>query len=296
MSGRKPFFLVLCLALPLVPVLPAWSQPDQCRADIAAADGYAIRAMRVEGRWTPQLSLPGGDYSPDKVSEAIGLVRKALDADRNRDAELEGIGAVSVLHIDSCVQVVDDAQCQDAVGNPKCVDVAIRPHALRLFLVRVGSNILPIPRANRPTFFDEVPAPLLALNPTIATAYDSAFGLSLGAGISANLLDLSKTLGGEPVTPGDTKLQLQASGRKSLTEPFYNAHTDLTVSQSRFGHAIQDIAVSGHPRRHKAPASGERPKVTHRAILQRAHRPHVFPESVRPCHSRHRCERVLHGE
>jgi hypothetical protein len=246
MSRRRSFVLLLCFALPFVRVLPAWSQPDQCRADIAATDGYAIRAIRAEGRWAPQLSLPGGDYSPDKISDAIGLVRKALDADRNRDAEFEGIGAVSVLHIDSCVQVVDEAQCQAGVGNPKCVDVAIRPHALRLFLARVGSNVLPIPRANRPTFFDEVPAPLLALNPTVGTAYDRTFGLSLGAGISANLLDLPKTLGREPLTPGDTKLQLQASGRKSLTEPFYNAHTDLTFSQSRFGRAIQDIAVSGY--------------------------------------------------
>jgi hypothetical protein len=246
MSRRRSFALVLCLALPFVRALPAWSQPDQCRADIAAADGYAIRAMRVEGRWTPQLSLPGGDYSPDKVSEAIGLVREALDADRNRDAEFEGISAVSILHIDSCVRAVDEATCRAGVGNPKCVEVVIRPHALRLFLARVGSNVLPIPRANRPTFFGEVPAPLLALNPTVGTAYDSAFGLSLGAGISANLLDLPKTLGGEPVTLSDTKLQFQASGRTSLTEPFYNAYTDLTFSRRRFDGAVHDIAVSGY--------------------------------------------------
>ena len=236
----------LCCAVALVCVPPAHSQTDQCRDDITESDGYAIRTMRVEGRWAPQLPLPGGGYSPTKVSEAIERVREALDADRNLDAELEGVGAVSILHIDSCVQMVDESACQDAAGNPKCVDVAIRPHSLRLFLLRVGSNILPIPRANRPTFFDEVPAPLLALNPTFATAYDREFGLSQSAAVTTNLLDLPRILKGEPLTPGDTQLQLQASGRKSLNEPFYNANADLAFSQRRLGGAVENLAFSGH--------------------------------------------------
>jgi hypothetical protein len=246
MSLQRSFAPVLCFALALVCARPARSQTDQCRDDIIESDGYAIRTMRVEGRWTPQLPLPVGSYSPAKVSEAIEVVRKALDADRNRDTEFEGVGAVSILHIDSCVQVVDEATCQDAAGNPKCVDVAIRPHALRLFLLRVGSNVLPIPRANRPTFFDEVPAPLLALNPTFGSDYDRAFGLSLSGGIATDLLDIRKILKGEPITPGETRLQLQASGRKSLTEPYYNANTALAFSQRRLGRVVQDLGLSGH--------------------------------------------------
>ena len=230
----------------LVCAPPADAETDQCRDDITESDGYAIRTMRVEGRWASQLPLPGGGYSPAKVSEAIEIVRNTLDADRNRDTEIEGVGAVSILYVSSCVQVVDEATCQDAAGNPKCVDVAIRPHALRLYLLRVGSNILPIPRTNRPTFFDKVPAPLLALNPTFVTAYDREFGLSLGGAIATNLLDLPKFIKGEPVTPGETQLQLQASGRKSLTESFYNANTDLAFSQQRIGQIAEDVALSGH--------------------------------------------------
>jgi len=246
MSLQRSFAPVLCFALALVCAPPAHSQTDQCRDDITESDGYAIRTMRVEGRWAPQLPLPGGSYSPAEVSEAIGVVRNALDADRNRDTEFEGVGAVSILYIDSCVQVVDEATCQDAAGSSKCVDVAIRPHTLRLFLLRVGSNILPIPRANRPTFFDEVPAPLLALNPTFGSDYDRAFGLSLSGGITTDLLDIPKILKGEPITPGETQLQLKASGRKSLTEPFYNANTALAFSQRRLGRVVQDLAFSGH--------------------------------------------------
>ncbi len=222
------------------------AQDDQCRADIAESDGYTIRAMRVEGRWAPVLPLPTGEYSPAKVSDAVRVVRGALEGDRNRDTEFEGIGAVSVLYIDSCVQVGNERSCQDAVGNAKCVDVAIRPHALRLFLARVGSNILPIPRANRPTFFDQVPAPLLALNPTASMAYDQEFGLSLGMGIAANLLDLPKTMAREPVTPSDVALHLQAAGRKSLTEPYYTANTDLTFSKRRLGPTVEAVSASGH--------------------------------------------------
>ena len=245
-SRRGSFGLIAWLVVVVLWARQGAAQEDQCRADIAESDGYAIRTMRVEGRWAPELSLPKGEYSPARVSEAIRAVRDALEADRNRDAELEGVGAVSVLYIDSCVQVVDESACRDTVGNAQCVDVAIRPHALRLFLARVGSNILPIPRANRPTFFDQVPAPLLALNPTFSTAYDRAFGLSLGMGIAANLLDLSRAITGEPGASSDTLLQLQASGRKSLTEPFYNANTNLTFSKRRLGPTVESLAASGH--------------------------------------------------
>ena len=244
-SLRALFTLVVWLMVAL-PAPPAWPEPDRCRADIVESDGYVIRAMRAEGRWAPELSLPSGGYSPAKVSEAIRDVRDALDADRNRDAEFEGVGAVSVLYIDSCVQAVDESSCRDTVGNAKCVDVAIRPHSLRLFLARVGSNILPIPRANRPTFFDQVPAPLLVLNPMFSTAYDRAFGLSLGMGVAANLLDLPRASTGEPRASSDMQLQLQASGRKSLTEPFYNATTDLTFSRHRLGPTVESVAVGGH--------------------------------------------------
>jgi hypothetical protein len=94
------------------------------------------------------------------------------------------------------------------------------------------------------TFFDEVPAPLLVLNPTFATAYDREFGLSQSAAITTNLLDLPRNLKGESVTPGDTQLQLQASGRKSLTEPFYNANADLAFAL--LGGAVENLAFSGH--------------------------------------------------
>jgi len=171
---------------------------------------------------------------------------------------LESLGAVSVLYIDACVQVGEETTCRDAVGQAKCVDVAIRPHALRLLLLEVGSNVLPIPRANRPTFFDSVPAPLLALNPTFSTGYDGEFGLSQSMGIAANLLDLPKALKGEPVTPGETKLQLQASGRKSLTESFYNANTDLAFSQRRVGQVLEDLGLSGHYAADDQPLGGGR--------------------------------------
>ena len=250
--------LIVCLALPCLWAPPGWSQPELCRADITEADGFAIRAMRVDGWWTPQLALPSGGYSPDKVSQAIELTRTALDADRNRDAEFASVGAVSVLYIDSCVRVVDEAKCQDALGSPKCVDVAIRPHSLRLDLLRVGSNVLPIPRVNRPTFFDEVPAPLLLLHPVLATAYDRQFGLSQSAAVATNLLDLSKIARGEPLTPNEMQMQLRAGGRKSLTEPFYNANADLSISQRRLGRTVEELAFSGHYASDDEPLGGGR--------------------------------------
>ena len=100
--------------------------------------------------------------------------------------------------------------------EPRFVDVIIRPYYLRVDVVRVGSNILPIPRSFLPTFYQAVPRPLLAFNPILGAYQDKHYGFAPVYGISTNLFSLSRTLNGEPPTVQDTQLQLVATGRKSV--------------------------------------------------------------------------------
>jgi hypothetical protein len=199
--------------------------------------------MSADGRWAPRLELPGGPYSPAKVSESIEAVRKALDASTNRASELTNVGSFSVLYIDSCVRVVDEQVCEADTGHGRCVDVTIRPHALRLYLLQDGSNTLPIPRSNRATFFDEVPAPLLALNPTVGLGSDRRYGFYQTLGLSTDLLSLGAQIAGRPAPAGDTHLRVGLRERASLTDGFYGLSGDLALSRERIGELVERLAL-----------------------------------------------------
>ncbi|MGH9942112.1 MAG: hypothetical protein ACRD9R_07130 [Pyrinomonadaceae bacterium] len=228
-------------------------QDARCRDDLTADAGYKVRSVRVEARggWTPQLSLPispGDDYSPTRRAAAHRAVREALRREREQlDFELESLGAVSVLYVTSCVKVVPEGECPAAPagGNSKCVDVVVEPFYIRLDTQSVGSNILPLPRSNRPTFYRQTPPALLALKPTFGAAYDREYGLSQTAGISPNLIELPRILKGAPVSQRNTELTFDVKGRKSLSETFYHAQTKLSLSHKRVGALVENVAAEG---------------------------------------------------
>jgi hypothetical protein len=108
-----------------------------------------------------------------------------------------------------------------------CVDVTIRTTALRFDLDNPWRSLLDIPRSNSSTFFDNVPKPLLALNPKFGISHDKAFGASAGFGISANLLNLKLDS-----KERKNQLDLIASGRKSLNNPFYESAASISFSHN----------------------------------------------------------------
>jgi hypothetical protein len=116
---------------------------SECRADITEADAYDIRSFDVEARWPPPLELPRGRYSPAKVSEAIGLVKEALD--RERGIELAAVGAISLGYIDSCTRVLPEATCLDATGNPAASMSRSGPGRSAWEAVGIDTNLLELP-------------------------------------------------------------------------------------------------------------------------------------------------------
>lgn len=126
---------------------------------------FALRTgtVTVEGRWMNSFSLPlktGDVLTPEKLSAAMEFLEAAITRETVQGFGLRSLGEVGVLYID--VDFSTNAPAADRV-----VDVTFRPYYVRFSLVKLGDNVLPIPRSAFPTLYENVPAPLLALKPTV---------------------------------------------------------------------------------------------------------------------------------
>src|SRR5207247_1465587 len=137
--------------------------------------------------------------TPEKVSLAMEAVRAAITNGASQTVELNSKGEVGVLLVDvdydtsaPVVRAGETSRLQNTVG------VIFRPYYLHFSLIKIGNNVLPVPRSARPTFYQNVPAPLLKLRPTFGLSYDRAFGTALGANVQSDLLKLLE----DPAQPG----------------------------------------------------------------------------------------------
>jgi hypothetical protein len=231
---------------------PAQPPSAECRGD-ASLQGMPIHAVKVEARggWHPLFTLPlakGDKFDFPKLSEAIDTVRKALITDPLRDSfELAGQGSLSLTFVSSCVTVLEASACgpgNDAASSSGCLDVVIRPFSLRLDMLRIGGNAIPVPRSNRATFYSQVPRPLRAFEPTFATQHDSETGWSESVSLSSDLLTLPAMLRGQIPKERETKLNLELRGSKSINEPFYETSSNLTVLRRQTGKLVEEMALS----------------------------------------------------
>src|SRR6266404_5748500 len=254
--------LVLCLFLGLFWANPVVAQKQQCSHDVQKPDGYTIHAIVVKGRSVPPLSKlkAPGDFVPSQkgkglddmvtkpfssnmISEAQTAISNYLSSEETESLAREfgftdtgEMGAVSSLTVDYCL-VVNDLN--------RTVDITMKPRYIRLDLHRIGSNILPVPRSLLPTFYDNVPRPLLAFNPTFGVNNDRKEGVSPSLSIDTNLLDVGNLIRGKTVSANDIRLDLKASGRKSLTDPFYDSQISLTLARRKTGHFMEEIGLDG---------------------------------------------------
>ena len=227
-------FTLLFIAAVALARLSARGAPE-CRDDLLEADGYTIRSVKVEGRWVPPIALPikpGDRFSNAKIQQALEAVQEALHSDDRGDFELQSLGAVGVTHITRCLLV-----------EGREVDVIIQVRSLRIDLYQIGDNVLPIPRSALATFYNAVPAPLLAFNPTLGAYQDDRYGFAPTFGIATDLLALPQTLSGQAATTRGTRLEVIASGRKSVEESFYDANVQLALTSLRPGEFIEQSAL-----------------------------------------------------
>lgn len=239
---------------------------EDCRDDITEAAGFKFRAVKVKARYLPDLRhplpTPGTTYSPAIVTTIVQDVSQALTDEalrENEEGQTEhqllntvtvGRGRVSdafgfgIKFVTSCAKKVDESECKKSLGdaNSQCVDVDIHAFSVRVNTADPISNLINVPRSNRPSFLSKVPGPLLAFNPKLGIEHDRGFGPSVSFDTSTNLLDLSRNLRSLPLHSKKTRLDFRSTGRRSLDGPFYETVSKLALSHS-FADALERLAL-----------------------------------------------------
>lgn len=254
--------ILLCLLQILLWTSTAAGRSSKCQRDVQVPPGFKIRSVKVEGRWVPPLSqlkieghlvpflkdrgldeMANQRFSLDMVSEAQTAIANYLEKLENQSiakefgfADGRGRGAASALIADYCLITDEERQL---------VDLIMKPKYIRVDLYRVGSNTLPVPRSLLPTFYDDVPRPLLAFNPTFGLANDRKQGVAPSLSISTNLVDLPALLSGKSVSADDLRLDLRASGSRSLSDPYYESHASLSLARLEAGQFLENLAIEG---------------------------------------------------
>ena len=237
------FCLMGCLILPNNANAQTYASCKNKNAITEEMD-FIVRSVRIEGKWIPNDLLEtikntvnlGERYSPANVSDAQTKVSEWFEEKEN-NFNLSN-GAYSILYVDSETCDVSDET------NPKQVEIVIHPYSVRVDLLSVGNNVLPIPRVNTPSFSTGVPSELLATLPVIGILADRNYSESLYLQTTTDLLNLP------PRTTTDngdqtTNLNLNLSARRSLTQPFYNLNTGLEYTSLNYsGQPGKNVSIS----------------------------------------------------
>ncbi len=236
-------FSVLCRGQDAAPVnldfgpgsSPKVQSDEEIRQKAAAQGVYGlpVRYVKIEGRWSKGIQLPlkpGDILTSDNLSAAMHFLRDAITADSNINIGFRSKGEVGVFYL---APKFDTSSEVDANGNAqpagRTVGVILQPFYLDVSLVQVGDNILPLPRSAFPTFYQNVPKLLLALNPTIGLSYDRAFGSAISASLTTDLTQ---------------QFQLHADATKSFEEPFYRAKSGLSYALRHDDGWLRQFTVS----------------------------------------------------
>ena len=278
--GHVEQLLALLLALAfinladpkLVQAQTSRSEPSQCVDDNTLTEGLPLHSLKIKARggWVPQIASVSSaepilvvdqPYTANKRTFTIRAVNTALLDDRKQVDEAivgsansspsaqgsatKSLGVISVLYTTACTRIIEGPRCG---ASAKCVDVEIQPYYVRLERTEIGKLILPIPRSNRPNFFNQTPRALLAFNPTFGVSHDRRYGLAEKAEISTNLLTLGPLLKGGDDLPaaGNTRLNLHLLGQKSLDNPFYDAEVTLSLKRLRPGKTLESFSLEGN--------------------------------------------------
>jgi hypothetical protein len=254
---------VLCL---LATAFPATATHAQECKDGTAVNGFRVRSVKAEAFWsrTPQAlnqqlaGHQGEAYSSDAGIQYVNEVRNYLDTHLSATtSSTPGVNnlsklSASVRYTYPCPVLVSEPDCEaqfnhdPAAPVKKCVDVVVKTKALYLDVIDVGSNLLPVPRTNRLIFLNELPAPLVALKPTLTVGQDKRAGTSVRFGISTDLLDpfgakAAKKAADDGVQK--TQLRFDLRGEKSIDKPFYDSDAGLSLIHARPSKLIDSLRL-----------------------------------------------------
>jgi hypothetical protein len=192
--------------------------------------GYKVRSVKINGRWVPkdlkqkveQLVGVGQLFDPAKTSLAIEEVRNEIKKTEEQFAFQVVKGSTSVLYI-----TADVCDVSTTPGN-KEVEIVIHPYFLKIDLVNVNNNILPVPRSAKSTFYQNVPASFKILSPAIAFTNDRQYGQAIGLKTSTDLLHLPGLVNPNQ-GPKSLRLGLGIDAKKSIVEEFHTIGANLEI-------------------------------------------------------------------
>jgi len=231
------------------------------RAKTRQAYSLRIRSITVEGpqqlqhlppalrslifpQWLGQVPLPiavGDMLTPQKLFDAMEALERTITKDAIQGYGLRSKGEVGVLYIEVDYDTTEPPA--DAQPTDHTVGVIFRPYYIHFSLVRIGDNVLPIPRSPLPTLYDNVPKPLLGLKPTFGISHDRAFGTALSGAFETDLLHLPDLEHLSNAPHKNHHLDVHGQGMKSLEELFYRANTGLRYSYRQSGTTVQEFSL-----------------------------------------------------
>lgn len=248
-------FPMLCLGQPNPTVTNVVFEQEsmQTRADVRAqkkeAYNLRVRYVKVEGRWGGQFQLPlavGDVLTREKIFQAMEAIEAAITRNSIQGYGLRSKGEVGVLYIDVDFDTNQPpAAVTDGDTVKNTVGVIFHPYYVNISLVELGNNVLPIPRSVLPTFYGNVPKPLLILKPTFGVSYDRAFGTALGGTFETDLLNLSDPGRISSSSDENSHLYVHGQGIKSVEEVFYRADAGLRYNVRQSGTVFQQFSVLG---------------------------------------------------
>lgn len=200
-------------------------QETIARAEQRGVVDLRVRYVKVEARWVGQIKLPlapGDRLTNEKLSESLNALRLAITSPSNLDLGLRSKGEVGVLYI----YVDYDMSAADGT-----VGVIFRPYYVDIALVKIGKNVLPIPRSPWATFYQNVPEALRAFNPTVGVSYDRNFGSAITA-----------SFGGAPSL--NHQIDLHGEGAKSFEHEFYRASGGVSFSVQKTNSVLEEFSFS----------------------------------------------------
>ena len=207
---------------------------------------YSLRvsSVNVEGRWNAPAELPlaAGDLlTPEKIFDSMEALEKTITSNSINGYGLRSKGEIGVLFIE--VDYDTGHSPADAKAPGKNVAVTFRPHYVQFSLISIGDNVLPIPRSSLPTFYNNVPKALLALNPTIGASYDRSFGTAIGGSLEADLLNMADPAHLSNSPDGNRHVTVQTHGMKSLQDQFYRYNAGINYVNRQIGTVLREFSL-----------------------------------------------------
>jgi hypothetical protein len=226
--------------------------PKFCDTDnVSEESGFIVRSVKIEGNWVPQALKEkiqkvvevGKPYSTSVANRARKVIQTELKLEQQ---PIDSSNVVSEIKYGTTV--VDACNIYN-VERPQQVDVIFYPYYVRISLVRVGDNVIPIPTIKTPAFSAQIPSPVLTKNPILSISTDRSFGTSVSLKTTANLLNRSPVGGASQNENRQTDrqadiLNADLDARRSIDRPFYNINTGFEyIRPDRDGSITPNVSI-----------------------------------------------------